>query len=283
MSIPGPPSFDDFFNKQAHSRSSTGEQAAQPPPILQQQHPSNPSFSQPLGTDLPVMEEPRSLSRRGSSASLHGRRANSSDRMRGMSGDEGFRKESLPFDPESSSTLIATATHAHGNGQSPQLNRQGRGQSIGDIMFPSTSPRYAYTPQPDQQQHPMNAHTQNWNMGGQAQAQYASTPGQSYMNRPSPFDLSTGTPQTDSAFENPGTGSSGADAFVMDQQSPYPSATYGHAQQQSGDWGSGFLGHENAHTPGASGQGFGWNQAENDGAMGGMLGIDDQLNELERM
>ena len=121
MSVPSPAPFDDSFDtfyntQQAQRQSSSASQNSQ----HSNGHRNSQSFSQSWQGDRPMMEEPHTLSRKGSNASLasHHSRARSTSGAGQMPGSGEWRQESLPFDPELSSTLIATAQqdqhHLHG-------------------------------------------------------------------------------------------------------------------------------------------------------------------------
>ncbi|ORX36669.1 hypothetical protein BD324DRAFT_459889 [Kockovaella imperatae] len=211
MSIPSPSPFDDTFDtfynaQQAQRQSSLASQS------------SNFSIEQRLHDNGDLVEEPHSLSRRGSNASLteHGRPRSSSQTGNQQQqqhhhhhhhppgaglGTEPWRQESWPYDPTSSSTLIATAPH-HGPGpNAPNMYAS----SSSNPQYPSSQP-----------------HDQSWQMPMTATGQFD----QFHQNQPSPFSISTGTPGTDgSAGYSTGEGYQG---------------TF-QAQQASSGWGTEFV------------------------------------------
>jgi hypothetical protein len=281
MSMQDDPSFDDFFNKQAHSRQSSNDQSSN----RQGSGSNSVSYDQSgpssyfTHTGRPMMEEPHSLIKQESMSSLRQKPGKSSrmalDRVRrtsgtttssssGGSGD--WRKESLPFDPESSSTLISTAQAAQG--QSPSMNAYNgshQGQAIGDIMFPSQTPPAHHSP--FAQNHAQNQYNQNqWDSNH--------IPHQQYPSHPSPFSISTGTPMTDGP-DNPATSST----YYYDQSSPYQQQAFYQQQDTSaeGQWGAEFVEQSNGQS---SAQDYNWNNG-NQNEPGPM--DEDLLNELERM
>lgn len=271
------PSFTEFFNDQQAQRQSSGESSLD---INLQEY----GYHNQLASGRQVVEEPRSFDRRDSNASIHSahRRQGSASsvhaRVGALRGDADVnRKESLPFDPESSSTLISTAAGAN----QPRNN-------IGDIMFGTAQQQRPQQPQQSQhvqqpsqlyqnfrpqaqgQQYPYTPPTaqqdfRQWN----GQQQFDQYPG-AYNTAQSPF-LAAGTPQTDNGT-TPST-----DAFMLDQQSPYTAATFSSGMQSAGDWSRQFLGQEN----GSGIDSIMWTDASANGD--GILGIEDPLAELERM
>ena len=244
MSIPGPPSFDDFFNNQQAQRQRSTD--------VQYDNKQSFPYASRLQPDQPLMEEPKSLSRRESNGSLadHRRAGSASSvsdsRLKAVRGGSGssdqLRQDSFPFDPEQSSTLISTAARVHETRRNP-----------GDIMFGGTAPSPQYQPAEQSQQYqyspapvqsPFNP--QQWTTG----AQYGASGGYSGS---SPYSVNT--PQTDNT----------AEAYLVQQQSPYPSTTYQNGTP-AGNWGSDFVNQEN----GAGPESFGWTGEES-------------LAELERM
>ena len=256
MSIPGPPSFDDFFNNQQAQRQRSSDV----------QYDNKQSFPYPsrLQPDQPLMEEPKSLSRRESNGSLAGhRRAGSGSsiadsRLKAVRGgstssNDQLRQDSFPFDPEQSSTIISTATRV----QEPRRN-------IGEIMFGGHAPSPQYQQAEGNQQYQYNPATaqqpyrpQQWT--GNDHYNAANVYGSN-----SPFSVST--PQADSTAEN----------YLVDHQSPFPSALY-QGTAQTGAWGNDFVNQENANGTDS----FGWNGETRDNAV--MYTSEDPLVELERM
>lgn len=162
------------------------------------------------------------------------------------------RQDSFPFDPESSSTLIATAPKG-GPKQSPPAHPNGQYQSIGDIMFPRDNqpsplppPQYTAPPQQQQQQ--------------QQYEQWAQYPPQGL---PGQFDPGS------AGFEIPHSG--GSDSFIFQQNSPFSIPDMGNTPQSG--WEQDFINSNGGTNPDP----MQWN-GEN------MLMSDqEQLNELERI
>lgn len=279
MSIPEPPSFDDFFSKQqAQRQQSTDSQHSQNNQPVQG---TSYGFSS-LGPGQPFQDEPGSLSRRDSNASMTGHRrlgsaSSVNDRLRtvrgeGSSDSSTRRQDSFPFPIESTIISTASGVHQAQHGQDPRNN-------IGDVVYSGASPY-----QSQQQHHPQQQHqqqmfdqSQTFQYGGQS-AQYASaswtgqeTYGGQYGNQSSSFPGGT-----------PSTAGSG---FMLDQQSPFGSATFDAGQQtlqqQSAGWGSEFIGQENRH---AGGEAFSWaSDAGGQESIDALLNVEDPLAELERM
>lgn len=156
---------------------------------------------------------------------------------------ESLRKESLPFNPQEDSTLIATAPK---RGERNGLGRNGYSSPIGDIMF---GPEQTIPNQPQQpsQQPP-------WGEGRMSEqsVHYASVQQPQY----SSFQSSgTGAGSAGIDYLPRGTTSSMNDSMLSSQISPYlnhdvasegqpPQQQQQQQQQQQGEWGQEFIGVE---------------------------------------
>lgn len=264
------PSFTEFFNNQRAQRQSSGESSLDI--NLSQDY----GYQNQLAPGRPVVDEPGSLSRRDSNASMrsnHRRNGSTSsmhNRLGALRADSvGTRKESLPFDPESSSTLISTAQGA----QQPRNN-------IGDIMFgsgqqqaqehqlPAQQYQHRQQPPPHYPYTPPSAPQPNLNQW-HGQPQYNQFQGP--YNQQSPYSGHSGTPQTDNGMIL------STDAYFLDQQSPYAAATFSAESTGGADWGQQFVGQEN----GLDGNNMLWTEDNVNSDV--MLGAEDPLAELERM
>lgn len=279
MSIPEPPSFDDFFNKQqAQRQQSTDSQHSQSNPQVQ----GNSYGVSALAPGQPFQDEPGSLSRRDSNASISGHRrmgsaSSMNNRLRSVrgegSGDSSSRRQdSFPFPIES--TIISTAGGVH-------QAQHGQNGNVGDIMYAGASPYQSQQHPHQQQQQQIFDPSQNYQYTDPS-AQYTSSSWTSqeaysgqYGNQAQTFPVGA-----------PATAGSG---FMMEQQSPYGSATYDagqhglrqQQQQQHTGWGSEFVGQENRN---AGGETFAWTgDAGGQESIDALLNVEDPLAELERM
>lgn len=278
MSVPPEPSFDEFFHaQQADRRSSSANSTGSFHQHLNAVNAQPNNNNNPFITDH-VYEEPGQLHRRGSNASMRSMRertessASVTGRMQGihvggspvpghpnhqragsqtgrLMAEHAQRQDSFPFDPENSSTLIATAPKG-GPKQSPPAHANGQYQSIGDIMFsrrdnqPSPLPQQQYAPPQPQQQY------EQW-----AQYPPQGLPGQ--------YDPGS------AGLEIPHSG--GSDSFMYQQNSPFSVSDMGNTPQSG--WEQEFINSNGAANPDPTQ----WN-GEN------MLMSDqEQFNELERM
>ena len=205
------------------------------------------------------MDEPHSLSRHDSNASLasKGRERSSSTfsnvRSSSTAGSE-WRKESLPFDPESSSTLIATAQQ-HGQHGGTPLNQVAFANSMGNLMYGGGTPgqQNVYTPADQQQYNP------GWNNAG------PSNTNQQY-NAYSGMQNQAFSPYSNQSVTSPPIPTGTSDGFDLNQQN-----------FQQGGWGNEFM--QNGDGQGGD---MAWNQQGDGNNMDTMLN-DDQMQELERM
>lgn len=209
MSGTSPPSFDQFFNAQASDRQSSTSSSTLDPTFLNQQ----------AGVQQhPYTDEPSQLHRRASQQSLHTHQTYSHHNSGDSSLSAGYsnfgqtRQESFPFDPLSSSTLIATAPlGAPTHQQHPEPAH--RGGNIGEIMFSAQPQPFA------SEQQRYSPHLQ-----------------QSYPEQQPP------------AWDQPHM--SNQESYMYGQSTPNDMSAYTPAQQQqSDDWGRDFL--SNAGTPAA--------------------------------
>ncbi|KAK4686226.1 transcription factor CRZ1, partial [Tremellales sp. Uapishka_1] len=255
MSIPSPssiegPSFDSIFNHQvqrpssSHSRShshNTSRSNSGPFAFAAAQ-----GHFRPIGnlTDEPqslhqVGNGPGARSRAGSSASTREspRDFRFGDLVKGV--QEPDRQDSFPFDPTSSSTLIATDPKAHpppnqivpSPYQTPQSN---------EYAFNTLQNGYHPDPyhhhQPHQQQPPLQSRQENWNTGEEeAYVQYATV---SYPNQ---HHSPLATPSSAGFMGTPGLSATPGSAFVSDTDH-YRSTPYASPHPTPGGWGTEFLG-----------------------------------------
>jgi hypothetical protein len=290
MSIPEPPSFDDFFSKQqAQRQASTDSQHSQG---NQQAQGTSYGFSS-LAPGQPFQDEPGSLSRRDSNASMSGHRrmgsaSSMNNRLRTVrgegSGDSSSRRQdSFPFPIES--TIISTAGGVH-----QAQHGQGAGDNIGDIMYGGPSSYHSQQQNPPMQQQQIFDPAQSY--------QYAE-PSATYTSSSWTSQEAYGGQYSSQAHTFPmGTPSTAGSGFMLDQQSPFGSATYGgdqqgaqqqhqqqqqhsQQQQQQGGWGSEFIGQENRN---AGGEAYTWTgDAGGQESIDALLNVEDPLAELERM
>ncbi|WWD17316.1 hypothetical protein CI109_101756 [Kwoniella shandongensis] len=286
-----PPSFDAIFSSQ------------QPPPRRSSSNSSSfasYTYQHPYPTDnnTAMVDEPQSLQRQSSFTSGSGGRDHSSSSstgtMKAGAPARGFnwnrrqdslRKESLPFNPESDSTLIATAPRGgNNNGYSSP--------PIGEIMFgqqqSQSFPRQQQQQQPAQHQHQQSNQPiqPQWGtddgMVSQQQAQYVSLPNpQQQSHSPySPFHSPQPTPSPSRLdYIPPGSASSVNESIMYDQLSPYGNPALTPSHQSPGTWGQDFLGQ------GESSQAYAGGNDSRSG-MDDMMGMNepDALNnELQRI
>lgn len=292
MSAPSPPSFDHFFSDQqqnqqydrqlSRDRQSSSNSTANYP-YTQIQTPFSNPYAQHLSDDAPLTDEPPSLSRHGSNASLaeygRGRAESLADRIRGVNMNDisggATKQDSLPFDPVSSSTLIATAPRSS-HRVSPGPQGDTNGAPIGETMF-APHAQYDYNSKGNGQRFDH----QQWSYGGDNSfQQYSST---SQMGDTSPFPTYEGQ-SAGIGFQGSGRTSSGNDSFL------YDSTTASSNQQNHGSWSHDFLGESNNMVDYSGGQGggmqeTGWSGGNGMEGMENLLSTEDeeQLNELARM
>ena len=227
MSVPSPSPFDNSFDtfyraQQVQRQSSAASQTSQ----QSNGHRTSQSFGpnwQGQG-ERPMMDEPHSLSRRGSNTSLasHHSRERSTSLVGQTPGSGEWRQESLPFDPESSSTLIATA----------QQGQQGVQHGIQDVTGMQGVVNQEMLP-------PIQDYQQNLqSYGGMPQMpqnQYLQY-NQDAQNGHSPFSMRTHGLETSPAFHQQGM----------------ESYTQNGMQNQQGNtgWGNEFLDQQDSHGDG---------------------------------
>ncbi|KAK8864388.1 hypothetical protein IAR55_001636 [Kwoniella newhampshirensis] len=294
-----PPSFDAIFSSQEPPRRSSSNSSSFAAYIYQPNYPSD------ISNNVQLVDEPQSLQKELSNTSGQNqsggryRPSNSTgstdNPARGFNWQrrqESLRKESLPFNPESDSTLIATAPKPRGhNGfTSPP---------IGEIMFgqqqahagPSHHQQQYMQQQVNesqQQQHYLQQQQQQppqWGtddgMISRQQAQYIGMPDQQHQPQPqySPYPSSHATPSSDFSYMPPGTASSVNDGTLYDQLSPYSNSALTSGQQTPGSWGQDFLGQ------GESSQSYGVG-GESQSRVDDMMAVNQQdalSNELQRI
>lgn len=276
-----PPSFDAIFAQQPVRRSSSTSTSsfANYTYSALQQH-------QQFNSDAPLVDEPQSLSEQTRKQQRDPSKDSSNkrylDMMSGLADgygvingrrQESLRKESLPFNPQEDSTLIATAPK---RGERNGLGRNGYSSPIGDIMF---GPEQIIRNQPQRpSQQP------SWGEGriSEQSVHYASVQQPQY----SSFQSSgPGAGSTGMDYLPPGTASSMNDTMLSNQVSPYLShdaASEGRPQQQQqqqqGEWGQEFIGVEQQ-------QQYAQGEAQSNG-MEDMLTMGDESpfeNELQRV
>lgn len=247
-----PPSFDAIFAQQPVRRSSSTSTSSFGNYTYSalQQH-------QQFNSETPLVDEPQSLSeqprkqQRDQSRDGNNKRyiemmSGLADGYNGINGkrQESLRKESLPFNPQEDSTLIATAPR---RGERSGLSRNGYSSPIGDIMF---GPEQVIRNQPQQP-------SQHWGGEGRMSEQsihYAS------VQQPQYSSFQSSQPSTDSAgmsYLPRGTTNSMNDTVLPNQISPYlnhevasedqpqqPQQQQQQQQQQRGEWGQEFIGVE---------------------------------------
>ena len=269
MSAPSPPSFDTFFNDQRrrqHSGNSISDHFHGEIP------PSFPSmYSSQSSSDRPFTDEPPSLSRHGSNVSLpnygKGRAGSLAGSHMNDVGGGPIKQESIDFDPESSSTLIATAARLP-NGMPLDQTGAGYGPPFHDAMF-APSPQHAYNPyEPTQQRG-----SQPWTVDRNDSFQHYPGTSPYYADHSSSYPgfeyPSSGMGQGAPGRTGYGADGTGQDGFreewlAFDRSSPYPSSAFTHNRPNDGSWSHDFLGENNN--------------------MENMLPVNEQeLNELERV
>ncbi|WVR07031.1 hypothetical protein IAU60_004070 [Kwoniella sp. DSM 27419] len=242
-----PPSFDAIFSSQEPPRRSSTSSSFNAYTYNPSPRTHDPNQLH-LNRDSPLVDEPQSLNRKASNASMrsmdqqygHGGRQGSSsssgisDAMQPPKGlkikahrrQSSLRKESLPFNPESDSTLIATAP---GNGYASP--------PIGDIMFGAAQRTANFS---SQQQQPWAGPSHSDGILQRQQAQFAPQRTQQY----SPWHSPVPTPSSAGLdYMTPNTASSLSESALYDQASPYvptvPSDTTSWGQEFAGQVGSG--------------------------------------------
>ncbi|WWC70257.1 uncharacterized protein I206_104207 [Kwoniella pini CBS 10737] len=303
MADQSPPSFDAIFSSQQPPRRSSTSSSfnayafqTQPPYSQLDQHQQQQHITS--GTNGGYVEEPQSLNNKSSNASMNGvdqRGTGSSSssisdvmsrtfnvtRSRRQSS---LRKESLPFNPEADSTLIATAPK---QGINPPTQGY-TSPSIGDIMFGGAGQRTQQTHNNQQFQH-----QQQWpnvSGGGILQQQQQQPPLQhSYLpqqQQHSPF--ASPIPTSSSAgldYMTPGSANSLNDQSVYDQYSPYTNtALIPNNQNASNAWSQDFVGQVEA-SQGYAGNYMGELNSQGDG-INEMMDLNEQdalNNELQRI
>ncbi|WVQ67718.1 uncharacterized protein L199_005922 [Kwoniella botswanensis] len=320
------PSFDAIFSSQQPPRrsstsSSFNAYAFHNPYPSADQHQMNPP---PLGhTGGQFVDEPQQLNRKSSNASISSRPGNRDGASSSTSGSDmmmkGFnldangngrrqsslRKESLPFNPEADSTIIATAPR-QGNNISP--NHQNlTSPPIGDIMFGGSGQRldnqHQQQPLQQQVQQQYQQHQQApWTgddlvpAGGilqqqqqQASIQYSYV--QNNQQQHSPFPSPIPTPSSAGLeYMTPGSANSLNNSTIYDGYSPYtdpnPALTPNN-QANMGGWGQDFISQPESSNGGYStGYGVGTGNDMQGSGMDDMMGMNDQEalnNELQRI
>ncbi|ORY34038.1 hypothetical protein BCR39DRAFT_233998 [Naematelia encephala] len=273
MTASTPPSFDQLFRNQQAQRRSSSSNSFQPFDTANTGYDG--TYAGPLATDSPMTEEPQAIHRKGSNASLRagerGRAGSSADPAQaGMLSQDDLRKYTIPFDPESSSTIIATAPRGAPKTPSPGMPS---GTPIGEIMFAqSPHPPTAYSPAPPQtvfsplpqQQQQQQFQPQAWNPSDEQMMQYA--------------DLSQIPNDYQTALNIPHTASSAhTSLYNHPSSSPYPS-TGSMTPGVSAGWSGEFLDQQpsQGEYTGMEEQG-GWHTGNND------EGFEQHINELERI
>lgn len=282
MSPSSPPSFDAFFNHQQHGRQSSGNSMDDPYNHIQTPF----TTRQQRSNDGPLTDEPPSLSRHDSSTSLrdlYGGRADSIvDRARGMHTNARMggpiKQDSLPFDPESSSTLIATAPDPYRRSSGQQENMQY--YSDGTAMFEPTS-NSNYSHQSNQQQFV----DQQWNMGGNNRYSQFAVNNHNYGNGNSSFVH--GTPLSGMGYDLSSEPGQMPAASFLGQNSAYHAPAVSRNQVHDGGWSQDFLVQRNGTLDDGGdltgNQNNDW--ASGSGTQNNMLSAEEQeqLHELERM
>ncbi|OCF42914.1 hypothetical protein I317_03265 [Kwoniella heveanensis CBS 569] len=293
----------------------------------------------------PLVEEPQNIHKKGSNASLragagigeqpqqhqHGgqqhqhqhqhqqqphNRASSSGSSRsfhlGAGGNpiphrrqSSLRQESLPFNPEADSTLIATAPR-QGQGNNSHPGAGFTSPAIGDIMFGSQqrtdggtfaqqqhqqAPQHLLQHQQQQLQHLQQQQQQQqpqWTpqriedgiphqLQQQQQQQY-----HNLQNQPqySPFHSPVPTPSSAGLdYTTPGTANSMAESSIYDQFSPFSNPAFTPGPQNTGGWGQDFTGQMDQSTN------YG-NEPQSGAGMDDLMGMNEQdalHNELQRI
>ncbi|WWC61829.1 uncharacterized protein I303_104414 [Kwoniella dejecticola CBS 10117] len=320
MTDQSPPSFDAIFSsQQPPRRSSTSSSFNAYAFQTQPQYPQADQQQIAPGMNGGFVEEPQQLNRRSSNASMNGGNqrergsstASVSDMMnRSFNLDGGrrqssLRKESLPFNPESDSTLIATAPR-QGNGISPPSQGY-TSPPIGDIMFGGAGQRaQQHQPQQhmqlqqqyqqEQEQIQQQQQNQQWGqpaIGGILQQQQQQPPSQyPYLQQQqhqqhSPFASPMPTPSTAGLeYMTPGSANSLSEQTIYDQYSPYTNpALTPNNPNNSNAWGQDFVGQAESSQQGYSGGFIGDMSSSGDG-MDEMMGLSEQdalNNELQRI
>ncbi|WWC89378.1 uncharacterized protein L201_004301 [Kwoniella dendrophila CBS 6074] len=348
MTDQSPPSFDAIFSSQQPPRRSSTSSSFnaymyQNPYPQQQQPQQSVDQAQMIGGSQNIVDEPQQLGKSGSN-SIYGQngeiiqhqrdRAESSASvsdmmMRNFHLNEGasssgqqqqhlpsqrrqssLRQESLPFNPASDSTIIATAPRQGNQIYSPLQKDQTqafRSPPIGDIMFGGTGQRLQQAQQ-QQNNQPSPQYQQQWggdnyggnDTGGILQQQQQQPPiqysylqnQQSQQQHTSPFASPLPTPSSAGLeYMTPGSANSLNDAAVYDPYSPYSNAALtpnNQNNQNNGVWGGqDFVGGQGESSQGYSAGYIGG--SGNDSQLGGMedmMGMNDQEalhNELQRI
>ncbi|WVW83867.1 hypothetical protein I302_105889 [Kwoniella bestiolae CBS 10118] len=323
MSDQAEPSFDAIFSSQQPPRrsstsSSFNAYAFHNPYPHVDQHQMNPP---PLGLGQgnggnQFVDEPQQLHRKSSNASISSRPSNGRDRagsstsvsdmmMKGFNLDghgngrrqSSLRKESMPFNPEADSTIIATAPR-QGNNISPNHGQNLTSPPIGDIMFGGTGQRLEN--QQHQQQYQHNQQQQPWtgdNLipgGGILQQQQQQPPlpypymQNAQQSQHSPFTSPMPTPSSVGLdYMTPGSANSLNDSTIYDQLSPYTNPALTPNNQNNMGWGQDFVSQPESSQGGYSGYGGINTGSEMQGnGMDDMMGLNEQdalNNELQRI
>jgi len=285
MTPSSPPSFDTLFDNQQNGRESPGNSTTDYNQYGYPRPPFNTTHPHQLGGDFPLTDEPPPLSRHGShDGHLRGRTESHADRVKGVSMNDGrggpFKQDSLQFDFESSSTLIATAPRGS-NRPSPGQNDNGHSDNIGETVF-APSPQHASFSADGQYQF----RNQQWDMAGNdGYGQYAGLR-QDMANPANPFP-SNEAPFSGMGLQEPHPSNSGDNSFLYNQHSQFPAAVVTPNQPIDGAWSHDFLGQGNGAASLGGGQerrmsGASWSSGN---GMDHVLSVDDQeqLHELERM
>ncbi|WVQ72407.1 hypothetical protein IAR50_001959 [Cryptococcus sp. DSM 104548] len=246
MGDPSTPSFDAIFAQAPRRNSSTNSTSFS-------HYAADPAF---FPSHHHVTDEPQDLPENSHKPSASTSRDHSSEgrdprNLEMLSGGhnvvngkrrESLRKESLPFNPQTDSTLIATASKRD---EGAAFNKGYSSPPIGEIMF---GPQQAlHNPHQAEQQQP-----QPWAMGGGLQG-HSLPYGAIQQQHFSPFQSPQPTPSTGGIdfMQTPSTASSMAESAMSDQLGAYLNHRasmedmQGLQQQQSqGDWGQEFLGDE---------------------------------------
>ncbi|ODN94311.1 hypothetical protein L198_05167 [Cryptococcus wingfieldii CBS 7118] len=247
MGDPSTPSFDSIFaqaprrNDSTNSTNSFSHYTADAPFFPSRQQVSDEPQDLPENFHEPSASTSRDHSREDTESG-HPEMRSGGYNVNGKR-RESLRKESLPFNPETDSTLIATASKrdegaAFSNGYSSP--------PIGDIMFGPQQSLHNPHQQAEQQQ------PQSWAMGGGLSRQSLSY-GAIQQQHFSPFQSPQPTPSTAGIdfMRPPSTASSMGDSVMSDQLGAYLNHRasmediHGTQRQQvQGEWGQDFLGDE---------------------------------------
>ncbi|WVQ99384.1 hypothetical protein IAU59_006517 [Kwoniella sp. CBS 9459] len=323
-----PPSFDAIFSTQEPPRRSSSNSSS----FNAYSYNGTPSSTGGAMTTnvtqdgRPLVEEPQNiqLQKRASDASLRGdqyqhqpqqqqqsqhNRASSSGSSRsfhlGLGGNpiphrrqSSLRQESLPFNPEADSTLIATAPRQGGNANA----HSGAGFAsppIGDIMFGVQQRTDAGTFAQQQQQRQSAQQLQHHQQPQQQwpsqriddgiahqlqQQQQQQQQFQNLQNQPqySPFHSPVPTPSSAGLdYTTPGTSNSITESSIYDQYSPFSNPAYTPNQQNTGGWGQEFTGQLDQSTNTSYGQ-----ESQGGAGMDEYMGMNEQdalQNELQRI